>query len=709
MDRPKVRLLRSASVALLLAACGPPAGAPPPPASPALSSVRAEVLWDTWGVPHVYAGTVEALGYGFGWAQMESHGPAILRLYGFARGRAAEFWGASYLESDRLVHALGTPGWGEKALARQSSAFRRYVEAFAAGMNAWAEANPGAVPPELAPVLPVEPADVFRHVHRVMFTFLSGTGNAAPLVDLGGAPVGAPPGSNTWAIGPSRSATGNALLLQNPHLSWVAPLMRFYEAQLVGPGMDVYGATLIGIPVIAIGFNQRLGWSHTVNTIDALDTYRLRLADGGYRFDGEIREFTERTVEVGVRDAGGAVTRDTIVVRRSIHGPVVRGDDSTALAVRAPSGVADVLLEWWEMGQARSLEEFETALRRLALPMFNVSYADADGHILLVFNGRVPERPYGDFDMWQRSVRGDTSATLWADVLGYDELPRVLDPPSGFVQNSNSPPWWTTWPPLDPAAYPPYLAPTWLGLREARGLELLLDADTVTLEHLVRMRYSNRMLLADRVLDDLIAAGRAAPSAEARSAAEVLDAWDRNADAGSRGAVLFLFWAQRACRGPIGNACDFAVAFDPGRALETPRGLADPARAAQHLAAASAEVRERFGAPDVAWGEVMRLNDDLAGNGAAGDPLGVFHVVAYAPGDEGFRPVHGDSWVAAIEFTPEGPEGEVLLSYGNATRPGSPHAVDQLSLLAAQQMRPLWRTRAAVEAHLERADTLRRQ
>jgi acyl-homoserine-lactone acylase len=701
------------ALALLL---GPAlAGCAPPPAQsdrgPSTAAVHAqgvEILWDTWGVPHVFAGDAPGAAYGFGWAQMHSHGNAILRLYGLARGRGAEYWDERYLGSDRLVRTLGIPSFGAAALAAQTPEHRRLLEAFAAGVNAYAAAHPEALDAAVRSVLPVEPADVLAHVQRLLFTFAALTGNRPALTGMDGLPTGAVPGSNSWAIGPSRSASGHAMLLQNPHLPWGEPFMRFYEAHLVAPGLDVYGATLLGVPAFAVAFNESLGWSHTVNTVDVLDTYRLVLADGGYRFDGAVRAFeTERQV-LRVRDAAGTLREDTLLVRRSVHGPVLMAGDTAATAVRTP--VLERLGafgQWWDMGAARTLGEFEDALRRLQLPMFTVTYADRDGRIFYLFNGQIPRRPGGDFERWQTAVRGDTSGTLWSGIHSYESLPRVVDPGSGFVQNANSPPWFATLPsPLDAAAFPEYFAPDYLLHREKQSLELLLAAQRITLEDLVEMRHSTGVLLAERILDELVAAARSAGTPGAGDAAAVLERWDRRTEPGSRGAVLFTMWALQQCRGGVLNQCGFTRAWSRGDPLSREARLGDPAGAVAALERAAAQTRERWGALDVPWGQVMRISAEHPGRGGFGDPLGVFQVLTYAAGAEGFRPVHGDAWVAALEFTPGGPRGRVLLAYGNSSQPGSPHEGDQLGLLARGEMRPLWFSRPSIEANLRERSVL---
>ncbi|HET7233731.1 MAG TPA: acylase [Longimicrobium sp.] len=705
--------LLSLSLSLSLPLAVPARAAAQTTAAPAPPE-RSEILWDTWGVPHVYGRTTEDLGYGYGWAQAQLHGDAILRLYGLARGRGAEYWGERYAASDRLMRTVGVHAAGARAHAAQDAEFRRYVDAFAAGVNAWARAHPDRIATEVKPVLPVTGADIFAHGYRMMFTFLALTGGP-PIVGMNGMPHEFPPGSgpgaapprhpspgsNAWAISPRRSASGNALLLANPHLPWNEELMRFTEAQLVGPGIDLSGATLIGLPVIAIGFNDQLGWSHTVNTIDALDVFTLRLAEGGYRMDGRVRPFETRVDTLRIRQPDGSVRAEAFTVRRGAQGPVIAESGSTATAV-AVEGMNEtgMLREWWDMGRARSLAEFEGALQRLQISMFNVVYADRAGHILYLFNGRVPVRAQTAFAQAQGPVRGDTSATLWRGVLPYDSLPRIVDPASGYVQNSNSPPWFATLPsPLDPARFPAYLAPRWVGFREQRALQLLARDSSISFGELVAMHHDNHMLLADRILDDLLRAAPRSRQPLVRDAARVLARWDRAAEPGSRGALLFATWAQRMFEGVPETGRGFARPWSAADPIGTPDGLADPRAAVAVLEEVARGLQGRI-ALDVPWGQINRIGGQ-PGNGAPGDPLGVFHVLMYAPQGEELQAVFGDTYVAVVEFTPGGPRAQAILTYGNASQPGDPHNRDQLRLLAEKRLRPSWRTRAEIEANLE--------
>src|SRR5262249_772946 len=232
------------------------------PASSAVAPSQTEILWDTWGVPHIFAKDDKSLFHAFGYAQMQSHGDLILRLYGQARGRAAEYWGEQYLQSDRWARLNGVYQRASQWYQAQSPQFRGYLDAFAEGVNDYAREHKYKIADDVEVVLPINAVDVLAHSQRVIhFSFV-----ANPQVISGAARQLEPQAaSNAWAIGPKRSASKNAMLLANPHLPW-SNYFLFYEAQIVSPDVNAYGATLVGFPGHGIAFNDNLGWSHTVNT-----------------------------------------------------------------------------------------------------------------------------------------------------------------------------------------------------------------------------------------------------------------------------------------------------------------------------------------------------------------------------------------------------------------------------------------------------------
>lgn len=680
----------AALLCLVFFACAQPG--PEPPASPAIE--RTEILWDEWGVPHIFAPDTDGLFYAHGWAQAKSHGDLLLRLYGRSRGRAAEYWGESYLDGDKLVHTLGVPRLAAEWYEAQTPQFRSAFDAFAHGINDYVGQHGEEIDDEVEAVLPVVATDVIAHLLRVLhFGFVA---RLQGLQGLGPEP----PGSNAWAIAPQRTADGHAILVANPHLPWSSS-MTWYESQLVTPEVNITGAALLGDPFHGIGFNDHLGWTHTVNTHDGVDLYELTLKDGGYLFDGEVREFERQEVTLHV--AGG--DDETLVVKRSVHGPVVEESAGKAVAARVV-GLHEPHLfdQYWDMARAENLAQFEAAQKKLQMPMFTTMYADRDGRILHVFGGRTPRRSSGGWDDWAGKVDGTSSANLWTETLPYEELPKVLDPASGWLQNANDPPWTTTFPAaLNPDDFPPYLAPRFMSFRAQQSARMLMDDESFTFDEVVAAKLNTQMRAAERLLDDVEAAVEAHGGDAARRAWDVLAAWDHTADAESRGGVLFERFMTEMQRSHLG----FATPWDESHPMTTPDGLADPKATVAALERAATAVEEEHGALDVAWGDVYRLRRgqiDLPANGGPGG-LGIFRVLYFAPEEGGHgRAVAGDSYVAIIEFS-DPIQAETLLSYGNSSQPGSPHNGDQLELFAKKELRPVWRTREEIEAHLEERET----
>lgn len=683
-----------------------------------------EILWDKFGVAHVYARDFEGVMFGYGYAQMQSHGNLVLKLYGESRGRAAEFFGekdpepafaggTDNLANDRWVQLNDAPERAQQWFDAQTPEFQRGLTAFADGMNAYAERHPDALDPARRRVLPITPVDPLLHVHRIVhFAYLSSMSRVeAAAKSQRAGEINDTRESNAWAIAPTRSASGKSLLLMNPHLPF-GDWYTYYETHLVAPaaGINLYGSSQIGFPMLRFVFSDFLGFTQTVNSIDASDLYRLTLKDGGYVFDGAVKPFETTTKTLKVRQSDGSLREEPLVVRKSIHGPVVWDRDGVTLAIRTAALDRPYLIEqYWKMALARSFADYEAQLRRLQVPTFNITYADREGHIMYFYNGTLPKRPSGDLKTWAGIVPGDTSATLWTDIHPYEELPKVTDPSTGWVQNTNNPPWLGTYPAtLDPKAFPPYLADTSLSFRTMSSLRMLHENTSVTWDEFVADKHSTHLELADRVLDDLIAAAEQHGTPRAREAAVVLRAWDRRTENDSRGALLFEAFAKKFLGPALTNRSGFAVAADWTQPFTTPRGLKDSAKAVAQLDEAAAETLQKYGALDAAWGDFRRyvIGDiDLPGNGADGN-LGAFRVMRYAPVSKGAaqqKAVFGDTFVALVEFG-DPVRAQVLTSYGNSSQPGSPHATDQLPLLSGKQLRPALLDRAAIEAALEHRD-----
>jgi len=692
-------------------------------AGAAYAAPKAEILWDRYGVAHIFAADRESMFYADGWAQAQAQGNLLLQLYGESRGRAAEYWGPSHLALDRWLQLNGVPERAKTWYAAQDPTFRTYLDAFARGINDYASAHPNAIAPEYRVVLPVSGIDVVGHSLRVVHYMYMGSMERmereikafTKSKQLSKRILPEEPevtaGSNTWAIGPPHSASGKSMLVVNPHLAWGDTFYRYMEVHLVGPGYDLYGAPQIGFPTPVVGFNQRAGWSRTVNTIDTVDFYALKVKDGQYEYDGKLQKFEHEAKTLKIKQPDGSLQEEKLEVRYSIQGPVVYDQQGVTIAMRVAGIDRPRMLEqWFRMGEATNLEQFKDALRIMSVPMWNANYADADGHIMMVFDGLVARRKTGDQAYWAGVVPGDTSKTMWTDYLSFDELPKSIDPPSGFHQNTNEPPWWMTLPPLDPSAYPAYVAPPKMGstlFRTKRSLHMITAEPKISYETLVADKLSTRVELADAILPDLVKAAESSTDPTVKQAVSVLTQWDRETNINSRGAMLFRMFAERffGANGDIDQK--LRVKFDPMHPVESAYGLADPASALQALAKAADECRRTYGSLDVQWGQVNRFGAgaaDMPGDGGAGR-LGIFRTIDFnkKTGDR-YYATHGETIVCAVEFA-ETQRAQCALSYGNSSQPGSIHQEDQLPLLVEKRLHPVWRDRAGIEKNLEKRET----
>jgi len=737
------------------------------------SGPHGEILWDNYGIPHIYAADVANVIRGYGYAQMEAHAETLLSNLALARGRAAEYFGAgpadAYVQSDIQVRTFDIPRRARRWLAEGGELQRTYLEAAAAGMNQYAAAHGETITPALRQLLPIAPEDLLADFQlTITFTFQSQQSGvpqllaawqsgqiataspaaaAATLAEGASAKAsalagqfsqGARNGSNGWALAPRRSADGNAMLVGNPHLPWGnnqpiqgLGLYQWFEANLVvghpkHPQLNAEGVSFPGAAFIGIGYSDDVGWTHTNNTIKNADLYELTLTGpDSYLWEGRGRNLDHRSDRIRILQSDGSYLTQALDIVSSVHGPVItppRGNKVLALRVAgldAPSPVS----QYWAMIRARNLRQFIEANSALQMPFFNVIYADRGGHIMYLFGGRQPVRSGGSFYDWAGILPGDRASALWTETLEWDELPRAIDPPGGFVQNGNDAPWTATFPTaIRYSDFPAWIAPLEMDLRPQHNANFLLSQLSFTVADVLEGKMSTRMALADRLAPDLIQAALASRDPNAVAAANVLAAWDHGADEDSRGALLFEAWYDAYAGNPAVPKDSslplyfsypaFRIPYDPADPLHTPEGLRETTLAVQTLSGVAAQFQSRYGALDVPWGSVHRtvlatrdatlqtvipLSDDP--ESGPDDVFGPTRTVWPFPAPDG-RIWHygGDGYVQLVEFTPEGARAQALLTYGNSSRPGSPHITDQLPLFDAKQLRPVLRTRADVEA-----------
>ncbi|MDX1546317.1 MAG: penicillin acylase family protein [Rhodothermales bacterium] len=693
---------------------------------------------DAWGVPHIYGPTDASVVFGAAYAQAEDNWPQVEDNFVRALGRGAERYGDGALLDDYLVRGLEIVQRSIREYERAPAPLRRLYDAYAAGFNQYLDQHPAA---ERSMIDRVEPwytlALIRFKYHHNEFLGYAGLRPEHSRRSLSRARVDAPSqeersgigearypsrawprgvhapngaralGSNQWAVAGSRTASGYPMLLINPHVPFFG-LSTYTEVHLHSDeGLVFSGLTRFGFMLPYMGNNAHLGWAYTDNYGDHGDLYLETLDEDGntYRYGDGWRAVTAWTDTVHVRTEAGLEPRLYRYIKTH-HGPVLGYTEAgQPLAVRlAKLEEGGWFEQWYGMMRATSLPQWRAAMQRLNVPYMNTMYADRDGNIQYIYSHAIPRRAPG-YD-WSRPVDGSDPGTEWQGYHALEELPQVLNPTSGYLQNTNSTPFTATDGLGDgPEDFPPYMVGNETDNRRAqRSRQVLRALDGLTLDGFGHAVLDTRLIAADEWLGDLVAAYEAW-KAEHPARAAVLEGpiaalrdWDRTAVLSSVPATLFVRWAQ-------------LVNPDQGPA---------PARWLEGLVRVVNDLERTWGTWEVPWGEVNRIqrpdaagrapfDDALPSQPVAGAPgwLGSVFTFHARPAEAGRRHygVHGNSFVKVIEFTPE-VRARSIFVFGQSGDPASPHYFDQAALYSAKQFKPAWFSRDEVTARAAKTYTL---
>ena len=667
---------------------------------------------DTWGVPHVFGTTDADCAYGLAYAHAEDDFATIAEATVAARGKLASMQGRDSAPIDYMVQLLRV--WDfvdEKYESDLSPEIRAICEAYADGLNHYSALHAIDIPRRF---LPFTGKDIVAgFVFKTPFFFgldnrvqeLFGDERRHPVSEKRVASAAReflaedlPVGSNSFAVSPARSAAGSTMLNINSHQPWTGPVA-WYEAHLHSDeGMDIVGGVFPGTPVILHGHNRNLGWAHTVNNADFVDIYVLDMNPDNpnqYKFDGEWRDLEVRQAPITVKLFGPVHWTVKREVLWSVYGPTIRQPHGVYAIRYAGMGDIRAVEQWYRMGKASNLDGWRDAMRMRAIPSFNCCYADKAGNIYYLFNASIPLRTRG-YD-WTQYLPGNTSDTLWTDYLPFDDLPQVLNPPSGFVQNCNSTPFMTT---LgdgnpDPAKYSnDFGIDPRVTNRALRARELLGADDSITWDEFKQykfdMAYSNGSDAAKAVQRLLDAPAPDDPLT--KHALDVVRSWDLDTNPENTSAALGV------------------LTIGPNPDGEASAGKLD---AMMNLLSSNAHaLQESHGRIDVPWGQVNRLyrGDVNLPVGGAPDVLHAVYGFRIRDGKvEGLEGGEiygraGDCYILLARWDAQGNvHSESIHQFGSATLDASsPHYADQAPLFVKRELKPVWMDESEIREHLER-------
>jgi acyl-homoserine-lactone acylase len=706
--------------ALLAAACSrepapdaADAATRPAPALPGSGSDagRTVIYRDRFGVPHIYAPTVEAGLFAMGYAQAEDRPHQLLRNLMSAIGERSAIDGETAIADDLRARMFDHYGASATAVEVMPMERRRYLEAFSAGIRAWYAAHPGDVPEWWgARSVDAVMVDAFAR----FFLYNWSIGEAYGDLRRGGVEAGFDDeerASNQWAIAPSRTADGHAILVIDPHLSWWGP-SRFWEVRIHAGALRGSGVGLPGSPFIGLGHNAHVAWAMTTGGPDTADVYELTLdaaRPGHYLYDGEWRPLKSRSVTLEVRDSGPVERR----LEFSHHGPVIARRGNRAWAAKIPyDATTDRNLAWSLLNFAEDYRGVVAATETLAMFPQNIMAADTRGNIYYQRTGRVPIRPDG-YD-WSKPVDGSTSATEWLGLHPASDHLQVLNPPHGYMQNNNTPPdAMMVESVFDPREWKDYLFSSahygparsgWNNQRGARALEHLHGRDGITLVDVMDQVLDVRPYGIERWLAALRESVDAHDDAE-RSALDALAAWSLELTADSVAALTYAYWrfelesgADAAAFAGVRAAIDDHYAIAEGRDPKPVR-LDDGQR--RLLAGAFRRALERldteFGARRATFGDVFRVGRDgkswpVEGGAADQHGLSTLRTVGYGrPNARRERYAEHGQTSTQIVMLSKPVRSWIYLPVGQSDRPESPHYHDQAEqLFSPRVLKPSW-------------------
>lgn len=682
---------------------------------------RTVIYRDTFGVPHIYAPTVEAGLYAQGWAQAEDRPEQLLKNLKLAIGEYTEIAGEDGVQISLLSRMFGHLRNATAAIAAMSAQERARITAFANGISDFYAAHPDDVPDWWGdrPITP-QMVDAFGR----MFLYNWSVDEALGDLKRGGIEpdfVVARRGSNQWAVGPGRSADGHAILLIDPHLSWWGPSrfweMRIHAGELVGSGVG-----LAGSPYIGLGHNGKVGWAMTTGGPDTADVYALTLVPDNpnrYRFDDGWREIEAHTVQFSFPD--GSV-RD-YVWESTPHGPIIARTDGMAYAARISYDASTNRNSAWEaLNFAEDYRGAVAAGETLSMFPQNVMVADTSGNIYYQRTGRVPVRPDG-YD-WSRPVDGSTSATDWQGIHPASDHLQVLNPESGYLQNCNVPPdAMIPDSPFSLAAQPAYLYSSadhgesfagWTNQRGARAIELLQADSDVTIEEALAYAVDVSPFGYQRWLEVL---RLSEPPASAEL--EEMLSWDGQLTKDSTAGLKYYYW--RSALHEMDEGETIRAQVDDHYAIveqRPPRPLKLENRhlavVAQAWTAGIERMRTELGTTSAPWGRVFRVGRDGKSwpvGGGGGDHLGLttLRAMGYAEADGNFQRLgnRGQTSTQVVVLS-EPIRSWIYLPVGQSDRPESPHFDDQArTVFSDRTLKPSWWTPEELKDHISSREELR--
>ncbi len=728
-------------VALAFVACAPQQAPDPEVQAWQERAAGITVIRDDWGIAHIYGSTDADAVFGMIYAQAEDDFNRIEVNYLNSMGRLAEAEGEAEIYRDLRMKLFIVPEEMEAQYEASPDWLKALMDAWADGLNYYLYTHPqvqprviGCFEPWMA--LTFSEGSIGGDIERVSLRDLEGLYGSSPEATMGAAPstnlrtssqlaaasdnelyaelFAEPTGSNGFAIAPANTVSGNALLLINPHTSF------YFRSELhmvSDEGLNAYGAVTWGQFFVYQGFNESAGWMHTSTTADNIDeySYEVSVRDNGvyYPYGDEERRMREAIIAVPYRDADGVAERQ-FTVYYSHHGPIVRTLDGRWVAVKLMNEPVSALTQSYTRTKAANYAQYRQIMELHTNSSNNTVFADGEGNIAYFHSNFVPIRDTR-FD-WSEPVDGSDPATEWQGLTPVDESPNALNPPGGWIQNTNNWPYSVSGDSSPRQQdYPSYMDTRGENARGLHAMRVLDGKTDFTLTSLIEAAYDSYLTAFEPLIPALLSAYDQTPAAEPLRAElaeqiEILRGWDLRFSVDSVATSLAVFWGDEAMRDAAPSARAAGMSVSDYIATRAPaRQLLEA------LAAASDRLTEDFGSWQTPWGEInrfQRITGDIVqphDDNAPSIPVAFASsrwgsLASFGAGRFNTKRLYGtggNSFVAVVEFG-DRLQARAVTAGGESGDPASPHFDDQATRYATGDLRPVYFYREDVEASRER-------
>ncbi len=689
---------------------------------------QVNIIRDNWGIPHIYGKTDADAVFGLLYAQCEDGFNRVEMNYIEKLGRIAEIKGETYLQNDLYIKLLIDSADAVADYKKSPEWMQQLLNAWADGINFYLFKHPAVKPALLQRFQPWYPllwtdgsigaistGDITADEVRTVYLPASSAGTA-----MMPAEEDRSSGSNGFAIGPSKTASGNTILYINPHVT-------FYfrpEVHMVSEeGLNVYGAVTWGQFFIYQGFNEYCGWMHTSSNVDVADMYteKLTMKNGRffYRFNKTLQPVITKDIALAAAAVSG-IKNTVVTAYYTQHGPLMAMRNNEWISVKSNNRSLNALIQSWQRTKARGFEDYKKIMALRSNTSNNTVFADNGGHIAYWHGNFVPKRAAAV--NWSKVVDGTTSSTEWKGLHTLDELVHVYDPASGYIQNCNSTPFTCSGSSSPKRTdYPAYMAPDGDNFRAINAARLLNSNDNYTIDKIIATGYDTKLAAFEILIPALLEAyDKGITSSDSLyypllAPISILKKWDYRCGENSVATTLAVEWAQR-----LNNVIQkvYIEAGEADQVQQTKKfaATASPQELLQPLQATITELVKKFGRWDITWGSVNRYQrisgdiDQQFTDNAVSLPVGFASATwgmlpsynsRYYQGTKKRYGVSGNSFICAVEFGKK-ITAKSLLAGGQSGNPASRHFKDQLPMYTKGKFKDVLFYKEDVLQHAEK-------